>query len=538
MSADLVPVLDALDRAVAHAGLLNPDDVQPSAEVARRARDRRGFLGETVVLALAGGTGSGKSSLLNALAGEKVAETGAVRPVTDRPLAWIPFNPEPGLVRLLDELGIEDRMGQDRFPNLAVLDLPDYDSIDRSHRATVEYLLPRVDAVAWVVDPEKYNDAALHDRYLAPLAAYQGQYLVVLNQIDRLEPAELDGVLADLARTLRRDGIREPEVFPIAADPPGGSPRGLEPLRRFLQVRMDAKRVAVGKLLEDLRGAGRSLSEAAGVSGGSGMNYEGRWAATRDRAGRALATMAAGRELARVQERAGERMAVRLGGGLLGKVGALAPRRALGRALGGASLEDAPRRTVRAWAARPGLEEVLAEVTEFATALSFEAGGAFGHKVREEFTPDRIESEVRTTMDRMVAALGPPPEPSAAPWWRVVGALQAALLVAIVVGGVWAWARPESLERGRWPVPLLVIVGGLMATAVLSRLVRWSGRRRGGRAVREFHDRLQERLAEELDERIGRPLRDILRERAVLLAALAELGVEAARVERAVLAER
>ncbi len=538
MGTDLVPVLDALDRAVAHAGMLDPEDVHPSAEVARRARERRGFLGETVVLALAGGTGSGKSSLLNGLAGEKVAETGAVRPVTDRPMAWIPFNPEPGLVRLLDELGIDDRVGQDRFPNLAVLDLPDYDSIDRSHRAMVEYLLPRVDAVAWVVDPEKYNDAALHDRYLAPLAGYQGQYLVVLNQIDRLEPGELDRVLADLAHTLRRDGIREPELFPVAADPPRGSPRGLEPLRRFLQVRMDAKRVAVGKLLEDLRRAGRSLAAAAGVSGGSGMDYEPRWAATRDLAGQALAGMAAGPELGRVQERAGERMAVRLGGGLLGKVGALAPRQALGRALGGASLEDTPRRTVRAWAARPGLEEVLAEVTELATTLSFEAGGAFGHKVREEFGPDRIETEVRTAMEKTVAALGPPSEPSTASWWRLVGALQAALLVAVVGGGVWAWARPESLERGRWPVPLLVIAGGVLAMAVLSRLVRWSGRRRGRRAVREFHDRLEERVAEELDERIGRPLRDILRERAVLLAALAELGVEAARVERAVPAER
>ena len=50
--------------------------------------------------------------------------------------------------------------------NVAVLDLPDMDSVERTHRERVEELLPRVDAVAWVTDPEKYHDAVLHDDFL------------------------------------------------------------------------------------------------------------------------------------------------------------------------------------------------------------------------------------------------------------------------------------------------------------------------------------------------------------------------------------
>jgi hypothetical protein len=49
---------------------------------------------------------------------------------------------------------------------VAILDLPDMDSVVGSHRERVETLLPLVDAVAWVTDLEKYHDAILHDGFL------------------------------------------------------------------------------------------------------------------------------------------------------------------------------------------------------------------------------------------------------------------------------------------------------------------------------------------------------------------------------------
>ena len=70
MAVDLTEALEALDLAVARAaGVVGEEAVQSFAQVSLNARRRTGFLGETVVIALGGGTGVGKSSLLNALAG-------------------------------------------------------------------------------------------------------------------------------------------------------------------------------------------------------------------------------------------------------------------------------------------------------------------------------------------------------------------------------------------------------------------------------------------------------------------------------------
>ena len=44
--------------------------------------------------------------------------------------------------------------------------------------------------LVWVLDPQKYADAAVHDRYLRPLAGHGEVMLVVLNQVDRLAPAD------------------------------------------------------------------------------------------------------------------------------------------------------------------------------------------------------------------------------------------------------------------------------------------------------------------------------------------------------------
>ena len=209
--ADLTDVMAALSAAVeAAAEMVRAEDLAPAADIVRAAEKRYGFLGDTVVVALAGGTGSGKSSLLNALAGHEVSGVGAVRPTTSEPLAWIPANPEPGLVRLLDELGLDRRAGHDHELPVAVIDLPDYDSVEFEHRATVEALIPRVDAVIWVLDPQKYSDRALHRDYLIPLAGYAEQFLFVLNQVDRLDEAGLEAVLEDLTRRLTSEGFAAP----------------------------------------------------------------------------------------------------------------------------------------------------------------------------------------------------------------------------------------------------------------------------------------------------------------------------------------
>jgi GTP-binding protein EngB required for normal cell division len=277
--SEIISVIDGLDLVVALAeGQVHPEDLDRARRDARLARERRGHLGSTLVLALLGGTGSGKSSLLNALAGEPVAAVSPVRPHTARPLAWVPAGAEPALGRLLDRLGVEERVAHERFPGLALLDLTDVDSVAAAHRATVERLLPELDGIIWVLDPEKYHDPVLHEEFIAPLADSSDQFLFVLNQIDRLQPDEVEAVRRDLTATLAAEGIVRPVVFAVAAAPPGRDPIGVEPLAAHLRHRLDAKRLYLGRLLAGTRRTARSLADAAGLRRGGTLRFEERWA--------------------------------------------------------------------------------------------------------------------------------------------------------------------------------------------------------------------------------------------------------------------
>jgi hypothetical protein len=123
-----------------------------------------------------------------------------------------------------------------------------------------------VDLVIWVVDPEKYRDARLHHDYLRPMAAYSGQFIFALNQVDRLDSGELTDVLADMSSALTEDGIADAVVVAVAAGPPTGPPMGLEELRSAVVERLGSGRAVYDKLLVDLDATARSL--AAAVSGG------------------------------------------------------------------------------------------------------------------------------------------------------------------------------------------------------------------------------------------------------------------------------
>jgi GTP-binding protein EngB required for normal cell division len=285
MPPDPLRLLDALDRAVAAVAEVAPEEVvRESAEAAARWRQRLGLLGDTVLVALAGGTGSGKSSLLNAIAGGEVAATGALRPTTAEPLAWIPAEPEPGLVRFLDELGVRQRSYQQSHPWLAVLDLPDTDSVETDHRATVEALLPWVDAVVWVVDPEKYQDRALHTRYLAPLASHRHRFRFVLNQSDRLPAAARQEVVEDLRRSLAEDGIPDAVIHVVAADPPAGPPEGVEELVAAFRASLDVRRLVTETVRQEVS---RWLGELAERLGGP-TGWPQRWEQIRQQAAAAL----------------------------------------------------------------------------------------------------------------------------------------------------------------------------------------------------------------------------------------------------------
>ena len=222
--------LDARLNAVRDALRMCPTEVPASLSIpAHKALDavaQRLALGvDHTVVALFGGTGSGKSSLFNALTQLDFADVGARRPTTSRAAACS-WGDAAG--PLLDFLGVSterrirrdsilDAEDQGSMAGLVLLDVPDYDSVTTEHSLQVDRLVPLADILVWVVDPQKYADAALHDGYLRGLGARQEDMLVLVNQVDTLPESGLASLLDDVGSLLKEDGLSRVQVLPVSA---------------------------------------------------------------------------------------------------------------------------------------------------------------------------------------------------------------------------------------------------------------------------------------------------------------------------------
>lgn len=185
--------------------------------VLARASSRRSLSADHTVVGFFGATGSGKSSLFNAVAGTDAAQVAVRRPTTNEPLAMVWGM--AGSAPLLDWLEVADRREGTPVPGLlddagglVLLDLPDFDSVQLGNRAIVERLAGQVDVLVWVVDPQKYADAAVHNDFIRPFSSHAAVTLVVLNQVDKLAPAEVKPVLDSLATILEHDGLGKAQV--------------------------------------------------------------------------------------------------------------------------------------------------------------------------------------------------------------------------------------------------------------------------------------------------------------------------------------
>ncbi|HET8738579.1 MAG TPA: GTPase [Acidimicrobiia bacterium] len=276
----LTSLLEAADLALGSAAnVIAEDRLQPVMEAVRAVRTRLSYPDDMLVVAFAGGTGSGKSSLFNAVAGQDLVDVGGVRPTTSRPAAVVPADAGPALDGYLDHLGIEERH---TYPGhgLCLLDMPDTDSVEVDNRHRVDAILPLVDVVVWVVDPEKYRDARLHDDYLKPLSPYSAQFVFALNQIDRLSADDVDDLLSDLEVALDEDWLDEPTIVALAAAPPSGPPIGLDGLMDVLESKRKSRSALYGKLLTDLE----LVSQALGSETGTSLDFDRRAIETVSRA--------------------------------------------------------------------------------------------------------------------------------------------------------------------------------------------------------------------------------------------------------------
>jgi GTP-binding protein EngB required for normal cell division len=492
VSAGLDRRLAALAEAAELArGRLDADAVAAADAVVARAGERLGLGVETTVVALAGPTGAGKSSLFNALAGDALVPAGHLRPTTSVTTAalWGDVG-EP----LLDWLGVKARHRRtDGADGLVLLDLPDFDSVRQANREEVERVVALADLMAWVVDPQKYADGVLHERYLRPFAAHGETMLVVLNQADRLDAAEEAACVADLGRLLAADGLPGLPVLALSAT----TGEGLDALREELRRRVAARETAVARLAADV---GRAASALAAEGGGRAgrIGKPERAALTAALAG-AAGVPAVVRAVARSHRRDG---ALATGWPFVRWVRRFAPDPLRRLRLGGGAR---PAELGPAGPARSSLPAATpvqrAAVETAARGLADRAAGELAAPWPGLARRAALSQEEALAAELDAAVTGTELTRRPPRWWRVVGVLQLLLAIAVAAGALWLLALAglgylqvddvvPTPDVAGIPVPTALLGGGALAGLLLSLLagvaVRAGARRRARRAERRL----------------------------------------------------
>ncbi|RJL33596.1 GTPase [Bailinhaonella thermotolerans] len=497
--------LDALAEAADLAeGRLDAEDVEHARTVVARAGARRALSVAHTAAALAGATGSGKSSLFNALAGEDLSPVGVRRPTTSaaRAAVWGAEGGGP----LLDWLEVPSRhQAEDGdLAGLILLDLPDHDSIRLDHRLEVDRLVELVDLLVWVMDPQKYADAAVHERYLRPLAPHRDVIVVVLNQVDRLGPDAAGRCLADLRRLLDEDGLAGVPLLATSAK----TGEGLPELRDLLAARAAARRTWAARLSADVEVAADRLRgdpPAPSLPRVDGRDLE---TALVD----ALSEAAGVPAVAQAVGRAHRHRAVLAAGWPVTR----GLRRLRPDPLGRLRL-GTPGRTSLPAATSVQRSRVDTAVRDVADAASRLLSRPWAEAVRRAARSNA--GTLADALDRVVSATGP--KVSRAPlWWRAAGALQWLFLAAAVSGALWLAAlavlgylrlpEPPTPTVGELPLPTALLGGGILAGLLLALLARAAGALGGARRRRRTARLLRARIQEVAETQILAPVREEL----------------------------
>jgi GTP-binding protein EngB required for normal cell division len=179
----------------------------------------------SLVVGLLGGTGVGKSSLMNALACAPIAATSHRRPHTNKVLIY--HHAATALPDTLVKTSHPHREithEADAVRHILLCDLPDFDSLLAEHREQVLQFLEHLDILVWVATPEKYADEKFYT-FLRQVPKARQNFYFILNKIDLLfrngEPgtghSQLTTVMARFSQHLRDNGISQPIIYAVSA---------------------------------------------------------------------------------------------------------------------------------------------------------------------------------------------------------------------------------------------------------------------------------------------------------------------------------
>ena len=519
--SDIGARIEGLDAATdAARGRLDDDLVDDARAVVDRASGRLRLSAEHTVVAIAGATGSGKSSTFNALTGLELSAVGVRRPTTSWASACV-WGRE-GADELLEWLGIPSRhqttrdsmldsgrRGKDNeLEGVVLLDLPDHDSTEVSHHLEVDRLVQLADLLIWVLDPQKYADAAVHDRYLAPLATHQGVMLVVLNHIDTVPEQRRQAMVDDVRRLLAEDGLPEVPVIPVSAR----HGLGIAELRSEIADRVSAKKMTRARLEADLRAAASRLDAACGQGKTRALSDE-RVAALEE----ALAEAAGVPTVVAAVERSTRMRAGRATGWpITAWFSRLKPdplKRlhldlgAEGRQLTGRARTSVPEAT------QVQRARVDSEVRALADDVSSGLARPWGESVRRASVA-RLP-EIGDRLDKALGEtdLGATRTPV---WAGAVRVLQWMLLAAALVGGLWLLAlagaaflklpEPSTPSTAGIPVPTLLLVAGVGMGVLLALVCRFLVSATARRRARVAGQRLREAVHSVATELVVEPV--------------------------------
>lgn len=500
--APAVERLRSVAQAAADLGL--SAEASSARNLLEKIDSRLGFSTDTYVVALAGGTGVGKSSVLNALAGTEVSPARAIRPTTEHPLAWIADGSREQLAPLLDWLGVSRVAVHDDegLARVAILDLPDFDSVRAEHRATVDVLLPRIDSVAWVVDPEKYDDERLHE-YLRSLAPHAARMRFIFNKGDRLTPEQRQLLAGDLRHRLGRVSLQQVPIHMVSAR----DGAGFEELRAELAGAADAKSILAAKLATDAKLEIERVAKAAGLDHDGYrplISLQDRQAAV-DRAVEGAMTIVDPAGVARQVEAAVLHRARRQGGSLLARIVVL-----LSYITGRRQRQADPVAFLSDWRRRGTLGHVLNPVRAALVAASGLVPAASRRGILTTLGAEEAEAALTRALDQSTREAAADLKIKGSWLWVVVGTLQLAAAAILLFAIAWYLTiifGPGDLlvdtvdlpYLGPVPMPLVLLTGSLALSLLLGFLLtlhaRWIGRRLGRKVKMRVAGALEEAVS-------------------------------------------
>ena len=503
--------MSALDAAVGLAdGRLDDGLVAKARAVLDKSQQRLNRGPDVVVAALAGGTGSGKSSLFNALAGEDVSRVGPVRPVTSEVVGLV-VGEDESATAVLDWLDVRRRHVAAPgvlADGLILLDLPDNDSVHVEHREIVDRFVERVDVLLWVVDPLKYAQRSLHEGYLRMLVAHARVVVVVLNQIDTLGDDARKTILTDLRRLLDAEGLSKATLLATSAR----TGDGLTSLRTKINEYVTKRRAVAQRIAGDLGNVANALAVQVGPPAPVTLDA--------DALVRALAVAAGVEPLADTGrntyvEDANDAARPVVTGAVLKQVRRVRrPLRRIRRPAGASRSEVSP----------IGVQHAISRMAE--TAVSG-LPHPWPMRLRSAATAaaDDLPGTVAKALDRIdVHDVG------RRAWWPLMRALGTVVELAALAGILWlvvlgvlAWFRvpePPLPAIGEVPLPTVLALGGgllwVLIAVVRRRLVAAGARRHRDRVVTQ----LQAAVRDAAEQQALEPLQAEVRAHAALAESL------------------